>query len=174
MAKIQLNDINKEQVTTHKIKIEANGDIIDNMVNETITKYTLQLDEYMGFVKQLLEDTTRPPTTEELDDIIMNLPVLLYFTAAGQETVGVKEDVAKAFRRELYNKQYGEASGTVGDKTAYAELETRSEELVEIAYKRAYRKIKLRLELANETLQSVKKVLTRRMEDIDIAKRGGR
>lgn len=170
MAKLKIADINKEAVAEHVNTIDRNAKLVDEIVDRIIEKYTKQLDDYMDFIKTLLADGNNRLTDGELEDITVNIPVLLYITGNGQEAIGVKEDVAKAFKAELYNKMYGEAEGTVADKQAIAELETRSELLVEIAYKRAYRKIKLKIDLANETLQSIKKVLTRRMQDADISK----
>lgn len=170
MSVFKVKDVNIEEVKEHNEKVETNGEMIDEIVNDIIIKYTKQLDDYMAFVKQLLADGNNRLTDEELEDLTINIPVLLYSTGSGQEAIGVKEDVAKAFKAELYNKVYGEAQGTVGDKKAYAELQTRSEELSQIAYQRAYRKIKLKMDLANETLQSIKKVITRRMQDADIAR----
>ena len=98
-----------------------------------------------------------PPTDKELDEFTLNIPVLLYFTGEAQEALGIKEDVAKAVKMELYNEIYNKSVGTIADKTAQAELLTQAEFITHVAYSRAYKKIKLRMEAANETLQSIKK-----------------
>ena len=38
---------------------------------------------------------------QELDDIVMNLPVLLYFCGEAQENLGIKTDVAKAVNKKI-------------------------------------------------------------------------
>lgn len=173
MCEYSLDDINLEELTLSRTKVEDNGTLIDEIVDKLIYPYTSELDEYMEFVKELVSNTNHPPTNQELDDFTLNIPVLLYFTSQGQETLGVKEDLAKAFKVELFNKFYGQAEGTVPDKKAYAELETRSQEITQIAYNRAYKKIRLKMELANETLQSVKKVMTRRITEYELSRIGG-
>jgi len=151
-------------------RIDANSDIIEGIVNRLVSDYCKSLDEYMEFIRTILNDTTNPPTDKELDDFILNIPVLLYFTGEAQESLGIKEDIAKAIRQELYNEIYDKSTGTIADKTAAAELATQSEYITYIAYQRAYKKIKLRMEAANETLQSIKKVISRRMSEYEMAK----
>lgn len=151
-------------------RIDANSDIVDSIVNRLVSDYCKPLDEYMEFIRNILNDTANPPTDSELDDFALNIPVLLYFTGEAQEALGVKEDVAKAVKQELYNEIYEKSTGTIADKTAAAELATQNEYIAHIAYQRAYKKIKLRMEAANEMLQSVKKVISRRMVEYEVAR----
>ena len=151
-------------------RIDENSDIIDGIVNKLVAGYCKPLDDYMKFIKEILDDADNPPTDRELDDFTLNLPVLLYFTGEAQEALGIKEDVAKAVKQELYNEIYEKSSGTIADKTAVAELATQSEYIAHAAYQRAYKKVKLRMESANETLQSIKKVITRRIAEYEISR----
>jgi len=151
-------------------RIDANSDIVNSIVNRLVSDYCKPLDEYMEFIRNILNDTANPPTDRELDDFTLNIPVLLYFTGEAQEALGVKEDVAKAIKQELYNEIYDKSTGTIADKTAAAELATQNEYIAHIAYQRAYKKIKLRMEAANEMLQSVKKVISRRMVEYEVAR----
>ena len=172
-------DIDAGRVTQLQRRVDNNSKIIDDIVNKLVSDYCGYLDEYMAFIKKILDDTTNPPTDEELDDFVMNLSVLLYYTGEGQEALGVKEDVAKAIKMELYNETFDKASGTISDKTALAELATQNEYLTHVIYSRAYRKIKLRAEAGNEVLQSMKKIISRRvsaygLSGVDPARIGGR
>lgn len=151
-------------------RIDANSDIVESIVNRLVSDYCKPLDDYMDFIRDILNDHNNPPTDRELDDFTLNIPVLLYFTGEAQETLGIKEDVAKAVKQELYNEIYDKSTGTIADKTAAAELATQNEYIVHIAYQRAYKKIKLRMEAANETLQSIKKVISRRMVEYEVAR----
>lgn len=163
-------EINVGKIRQLQKRIDANSDIVDSIVNRLVSDYCKPLDEYMEFIRNILNDTANPPTDQELDDFILNLPVLLYFTGEAQEALGVKEDVAKAVKQELYNEIYDKSTGTIADKTAAAELATQNEYIAHIAYQRAYKKVKLRMEAANEMLQSVKKVISRRMVEYEVAR----
>lgn len=164
------NEVDTNKVRQLQKRIDKNSDIIDNIVNRLVSNYCEQLDNYMTFIKNILADTNNPPTDKELDDFVLNIPVLLYFAGEGQESLGIKEDVAKAVKQELYNETFDKATGTVADKTALAELATQNEYITHIAYSRAYKKIKLRCEAANETLQSVKKIMSRRISEYEMSK----
>lgn len=175
--RINLDSALSDEVDVSKVRlvqrrVDANSDVINGIVDSLVAKYCDALDDYMKFIRDVLQDDERPPTDVELDDFTLNIPVLLYFTGEAQEALGIKEDVAKAVRQELYSESYENATGTVGDKTAAAELATQAELVTHIAYQRAYKKVKLRMEAASETLQSVKKVVSRRMSEHEITRTG--
>lgn len=174
MAKISESalsgDIEVSKVRGLQKRIDTNSDLVESIVNRLVSEYCSSLDEYMQFIRNILNDPANPPTDRELDDFALNIPVLIYFTGEAQEALGIKEDVAKAIKQELYNEVYDSASGTIADKTASAELATQSEYIAHIAYQRAYKKVKLRMEAANETLQSVKKIISRRMVEYEVAR----
>lgn len=163
-------DINDAEVRTLQYRIDKNSEILNSIVNRLVGNYCSQLDQYVNKIKNALQDERNPPTDYELDLWAMELPVLLYFTGEGQEALGIKEDVAKAVRMELYNETRTAASGTVADKDSTAEMATQNEFLTHVAYQRAYKKIKLRMELGAEILQSVKKVISRRMVEYELAR----
>lgn len=162
--------IDTEALQKIQDRINENGDIIDDMVDKIVEENCKALDDYMQFIRRILEDKQNPPTDLELDDFILNLPVLLYFSGSAQEKLGVKEDMAKAIRQELYNDIYNNVAGTIADKTAQSELATQNEYIAHIIYQRAYKKIKYRMELGLETLQSIKKVITRRGQEYELTR----
>lgn len=174
MAKLNDSALSQEvevgKVRQLQKRIDQNSDLVDTIVNRLVRDYCRPLDEYMEFIRNILDDPSNPPTDRELDDFALNIPVLLYFTGEAQESLGVKEDVAKAVKQELYNEVYEKSSGTIADKTSAAELATQNEYITHIAYQRAYKKVKLRMEAANETLQSIKKIMSRRMTEYEISR----
>lgn len=154
-----------EEIIKH---VENNSSLIDELVDKLVRQYCGPLDDYMRQIDTILTSQEDPVTNAQLDDFTLNLPALLYFTSEAQEALGIKEDVSRAIRTEIYNKVREKAQGTVADKDSAAELATQAESIVLIAYQRAYRKVKLRVEAAYEMLNSVKKVMSRRMSEYDI------
>ncbi len=150
-------------------QIENNSVLIDEIVNKLVANYCEQLDNYINMIDKALKDENKPLTDYELDDICISLPTLLYFTAQGQETLGIREDVAKAIKMEVFNITYDKSDGTIADKTAIAEMQSQNEAIIYIAYNRAYKQIKSRLEIGNELLQSIKKVINRRTEEMKLS-----
>lgn len=163
-------DINPGKVRQVQKKIEENSTLIEELVNRIVDTHCKPLDDFMKWIRDILSDHDNPPTDRELDDMTLTLPNLLYFTGEALESVGIKEDIAKAIKMELYNTMYDQADGTISDKTAIAELNTQIEHVTWVVYQRAYKKIRLRMDAGNEQLQSVKKVVSRRMAEYDLTR----
>ena len=155
-------NLNLDEIDSLKSKITLKSKTIDDMVNDIVNQYCKPLDELMEDIGSLLNDSVRP-SDEELDAWSCKLAACLYFTGEGVETIGVKQDVAKAYKMDKYNNAYDIATGTIADKTAIAELESQQEYLVHIIYTRAYKKANQKLDAGNEMLSSIKKVISRRM-----------
>lgn len=164
------SQIDESAVRMIQRRIDKNGELLNKIVDRLVYQYCEQLDEYVEKIKVALKDERNPPTNWELDMWVMEIPVLLYFAGEGQEALGIKEDVAKAVRMELYNNTRMDSRGTVADKDSVAEIATQNEFLTHVAYQRAYKKIKLRMELGNELLQSIKKVISRRMAEYELGR----
>ena len=172
MGKSELlaNVIETKKIELLQDRINNNSKLINDLTNKLVADYCKQLDEYVRFIQSILQDNQHPPTAEEFDDFIMNLPVLLYFCGEAQENLGIKQDVAKAVKQEKYNEIYKELQkGTISDKTSKAELAVQSEEVTRIIYSRAYSIVKAKLEAAYELLSSIKKVITRRISEQSLA-----
>lgn len=154
--------------------IETNSSQIDSIVNSIIGKYSEKLDEYVEFISDLLGDGENPPTDQELDDICINLSTRIYFAGGLCEQLGIRDDIAKAVYKEMYHTSRANLeSGTVADKDSLAELAAQQEFIISSAYTRAYKTMKAKVENAQELLQSCKKVLSRRMQEIELTRIGG-
>lgn len=172
MSKSELlaNEIETKKIELLQERIDNNSKFINDLTNKLVADYCKQLDNYVKFVKDLLQDNEHPPTAVELDDIVMNLPVLLYFCGEAQENLGIKTDVAKAVKQEKYNEIYNEVKGTIADKTAKSELAAQSETITHIIYDRAYKIVKEKMNAAYELLSSCKKVISRRMTEYELGR----
>lgn len=150
--------------------IDTNSKYLDDIVDGLVKTCCFELDDYITYVKKLLDDVNTPITSEELDDIILTIPTLLYFAGNTQETLGIREDISKMDETTKYNQALMDSSGTVQAKQAYAKLQTQNESLATLVYQRACRKIKLRCDYAYEILQSSKKILSRRVAELELSK----
>ena len=123
--------------------------------------------------KILTNDEGTPVSDDELEDFTLNLPSLLYLTASRREELRIKEDVAKAVYKEVFNRVREKAQGTVADKDTAADLASQAEAISVIVLQRAGSSIKSKEEAAWEMLNSVKKVLSMRIAEIDLTKQSG-
>ena len=107
----------------------------------------------------------------EIEDILLQLPIVLYNSIEEQEITGMQSDMANQIYKEAQSEAYRLARGTIADKNAIADLQTRSQQLEKIIYDRSYKIIKQKFDLALETLNAVKKVQAGRQQRLDLTRR---
>lgn len=151
------------------VRVEDNSEKIEKVVDELIQPYCEKLDTLITKFRNCLMDKENPVTEWELDDVCLKLPSHLYFMGEAQEKFGIKEDISKSIKMELYNEIHQRTKGTIADKQAASEVGTIEEDIVYRAYQRAYKRIKQKLEAAYELLSSIKKVISRRMGEQELA-----
>lgn len=145
------------------------SDTIKELSDDFVISYCDDLDNIMLKIRQLLTGNNNI-TDIELEYYIMDLANTLYFTGSAQEDLGIKEDTCKAIRQEVYSKAREQATGkTVADKTAQAELIAQEETMTLAIYSRAYKKVKLRMDAGYEMLNSLKKVMNKRIAEMELS-----
>lgn len=152
-----------------KVKVEQESVQVINLVDSLVNKYGRELEESIDEVRDLLKQD-RPLENEELETIVMQIPVYMYYAIEGLEKLGVEGDNAKAVRKEVFNSIYIDTPGTIEDKTKNAELATMPEYYVEQAFQRAYRKLKEKIEKAEHVYSGAKKILDKRTNELFIQK----
>lgn len=166
----QQTEISQDELIHNIIgRVEDNSAKVEKIVDELIQPYCDKLDILIGKFRDCLMDKENPVTEWELDDVCLKLPSYLYFMGEAQEKFGIKEDISKSVKMELYNQIHQRTRGTIADKQAASEAGTIEEDIVYRAYQRAYKRIKQKLEAAYELLSSIKKVISRRMGEQDLA-----
>lgn len=166
----QQTEISQDELIHNIIgRVEDNSAKVEKIVDELIQPYCDKLDILIGKFRDCLMDKENPVTEWELDDVCLKLPSYLYFMGEAQEKFGIKEDISKSVKMELYNQIHQRTRGTIADKQAASEAGTIEEDIVYRAYQRAYKRIKQKLEAAYELLSSIKKVISRRMGEQELA-----
>lgn len=166
----QQKEISQDELIHNIIgRVEDNSAKVEKIVDELIQPYCDKLDILIGKFRDCLMDKQNPVTEWELDDVCLKLPSYLYFMGEAQEKFGIKEDISKSVKMELYNQIHQRTRGTIADKQAASEAGTIEEDIVYKAYQRAYKRIKQKLEAAYELLASIKKVMSRRMGEQELA-----
>lgn len=172
--KFNLTDEELDEILDVEEDVEEKSKVIDTIVEGIIQPYCKDLDKYVGFIKDCLKDGENPPTTEELDDFCLNLSTYIYFAGGMTEHLGIRDDIAKAVYKEIYHTaRASQDKGTVADKDSVAELASQEEYIVSSSYTRAYKMMKSKVENAQELLASVKKVLSRRIQEMELSRMGG-
>ena len=169
------DDLKVDEVEKIKDKVESHSEIINRIIDETIQPYCKDLDKYVSFIKDCLKDGQNPPTDYELEDFVLNLSTYIYWSGGSVEQLGIRDDISKAVYKEMYHTSRSSVSGgTVADKDSLAELSSQQELITNICYNRAYKIMKAKVENAQELLSSCKKVLTRRISELELTRLGGK
>lgn len=162
----KFDNIQLEKINSIKLRVEDNSKKMDEIVDDIISTYVNDLDEYVAHIDQRLCEKENPPSDAELETFCLNLSTLIYFAGGMCEQLGIRDDIAKAVYKETYNtSRDNQVKGTVQDKNTIAELEAQQEQLVSICYTRAYRIVKAKVDNAQEVLNSCKKAIARRMQE---------
>lgn len=159
------DNVSVDKVKSIRLHVEGNAAIVDSIVDDIIQPYCKDLDKYVSFVASCLKDGEKPPTTGELEDFCLNLSTFIYFAGGMCENLGVRDDISKAVWKETYNNARDDQKGTIADKNAQAELQSQQEQLTNVCFSRAYKKMKAKVDAAQELLSSCKKVLSHRMQE---------
>lgn len=168
------DELDKNKINKIQHEVEDDSEQINEIVNSIIQPYCKDLDNYVGFIKDVLKDGENPPTAQELDDFCMNLSVYIYYASGMQEQLGIKDDIARAVYNEMYhNTRNNLDKGTISDKDSIAQLESQQEYLTSVCYKRAYSIMKAKVSAAQEILSSIKKIITRRIQEYSLTQIGG-
>ena len=168
---MKYDNINLEKISSIKLHIEDNSEKINDIVSDIIKPYICELDNYVSFIHDILKDGENPPTVQELEDFCMNLSTDIYFASGMQEYLGIRDDIAKAVYKETYNTVRDNTTiGTIADKNSSAELASQQENLISICYTRSYRIVKAKVEAAQELLASCKKIISRRIAELELTK----
>lgn len=172
--KFNLTDEELDEIHDIKDGVEGKSIVIDDIVNGIIQPYCKDLDKYVSFIKDCLKDGENLPTSERLDNFCLNLSTYIYFAGGMCEQLGIRDDIAKAVYKEMYHTaRANQDKGTVADKDSLAELASQEQYIVSSCYTRAYKTMRAKVENAQELLGSVKKVLSRRMSEMELTRIGG-
>ena len=164
-----MREVQTEEITKIQNRVDNHTESILRIVDEIIQPYCKDLDRYVSFIRECLKDGESQPTDEELDDFCLNLSTQIYFASGMCEQLGIKDDISKAIYKEAYHTaRDAQTSGTVADKDSIAELYSQQEQLTNVCYNRAYRMLKAKIDAAQELLGSCKKVLSRRMSEMEL------
>ena len=166
-----MDDKQDKRIKKLREQVENNSKELQEIIDGIIKPYTEELDNYVEWVKSMVTNYENPPTSIELDDMTMTLSVLIYSASGMQEQLGIRDDIAKALYKEMYHSARDNLDkGTVADKNSLAELATQEEALVSMLYKRAYNTVKAKVSAAQEILASIKKIVSRRMAEMELTR----
>lgn len=149
---------------------QQNTKDMEIVIRNIVDSKTSEVSDIIHKIRAMLKDDTTELSDIEIDDILLQLPIVLYDAMDEQEIVGMQLDLANQIYKEAQSEAYRLARGTISDKNAVADLQTRAQQLEKILYDRSYKMIKQKFEMALETLNAVKKVQASRQQRYDLGR----
>lgn len=144
-------------------RVEQNSFAVEEMVNQIVDKYTSELDKYVNKIKAVLE-SGEELELNDLNQIMIRLCSYAYFLSSKQELIGIRKDISESIKDEKYNQVYMNLSvGTVANKTAKAEEESKEEAIVGLIYDRAYKIMKNKYDSTVRLVDATKKIISSRI-----------
>jgi hypothetical protein len=150
-------------------QIDKNAEVIFELTDKILDSYISSFDDFVEEWEGVMNNKKHPPTDEEINNMILQLPTFITYLLTGAFEVGVKSDVASAIKTEAYNKAYLESTGkTIDARKAEAELNTLEEIVIQSAYKRSVELLNSKIKSGYELINSGKKVITVRTTEMEL------
>lgn len=152
---------------------DKNANYFTQISDSLVEAHTKDLDELMRRIKMDTIDTEASDAL--LERYILELSNLLYFVGQRLENMGIKEDLSKIAAKEVYNNSYMDnlnregKKPTVAELTSTAENDSKYETVITTIYSRAYRQIKYKSDAAYEMLSSLRKIVSKRMQEYQLS-----
>lgn len=167
--------ITKELLQKYKVDIENETIIAERVYENAVKNYMEELDAVIEEMESIIADIESGEITsyanEDLERITLKIPILMYRIGSDLERVGVRLDVTEAIKIHRQNDSLLKATGTVPEKKAKSENEVIYEQVLEDIYRRVYKQIDRRLDYIDNLYNSIKKVISLRIAELEVFRR---
>ena len=166
----------KDMVNTVMVETEEWASYFTEVADKIVTEYVKDLDDLM--IKVYNEVVTKKPSDDKLEELSLELNNHLYFIGDRMEKMGIRDDLSKLASKEVYNQAYldyqssaviNKEKRTVAELTALSEADSKYETIMNSIYSRAYKQIKYKVDAAYEMLNTMKKIITKRLQENQLA-----
>lgn len=174
-----LNNVNVDKVDRLVKETRDNVQYFNASVDRLVSDYCHDLDALMEEIKRALYNNNPQDITDfELERFYMNLSSTIYSMCENQEQMGVFADMSRAAQKEVFNNAYLENQvkdvdkknkTTVAELTAIGEEASKYETVVSNIYQHAYQMIKLKIDAAKAMSQTIHKIISRRMIEMQLS-----
>lgn len=171
-----LDNIDTEKMVQLLEQTEQNVEYFNKVTKQVADAYSTELDSLIRDFRQKQQQYDALPI-DYIEKLYMELSGILYFMGDQLEQLGIHNDMSKAAKQEIYNKAYlsnqvkdtdKRNKTTVAENVAVAEQESQYETIVNSIYDRAYKILKYKIDAGFEILNTLRKVISRRMQEIDL------
>jgi hypothetical protein len=155
-----IDNLDKERFEKDLEIVKVDKEYLLEISNKICHEFTSHLDSLMQ--KIYIEIKNDKIGDSSLERYYLELTSLVYFLGDRLESLGIEQTVASARNQEIFNRLYQEAEGTIKDKQAFAEENSKYEYFLKAVYDSVYKRIKLKMDAAYEMVSTVKRVIAAR------------
>ena len=165
----------QSEILSRLIKeVQEESSPVVKLSNQLIEDYSKELDSAISELDMIMESIGENSIEDipdaQIEYYCVKIPALMYYAGQRVEELGMQVDLASSNKREALNNALLRVSGTVPEKKAQAERLTEDKALVEAIYRRAYNSLKVKLDMAEKIYSGLKKALSKRIAEVDLAK----
>lgn len=158
-----LDGINEEMLAEKVNEIDRHSEAITKLVAQISKPATRELDVIMDRIYKVIKDGDAPLPI--LEDNLLRLTATIYNTTVNVEQIGVQSDMSKAVYTDVYQNAIRNASGTIQEKAANADIAAQYSALAMDIRTRAYKIGKAKLDAAENMMNALRKVITSRVAE---------
>lgn len=163
-------EVNKD-IINH---VENDSVLIDDVVMNVMEQYTGNINKYVDSIKEFLENGTEDMTLDDMNRISLRVASYLFFMSDNVCKASIRNSIAEQVRNERYNQEYCSlTSGTIADRTAKASEAVKQEEVVNIIFDKVYRTIKLKYSALEKLADTIRKIQTVKVNEMQISMKVG-
>lgn len=167
--------VDESKVLEIKNSIEENTQYFNQLINNIVFENTYQLDDILHEIN-LNIISVESPSTEIIEKYFLELTNQLYFMQEKVERLSIYDSLSKISYKEAYNKYYmnpelDKPKPTVAELTSFAESSTIMEQSMNEMYNKAYKIVRSKVEAAQLMVQTLSKVMSKRMNDTQLSNR---
>ena len=163
-------EVNKDIIN----RVENDSVLIDDVVTKVMNEYTGKINEYIDSIKTFLEEGTESLSLDDMNRISLRVASYLFFMSDNVCKGSIKNSIAEQVRNERYNQEYCSlTSGTIADRTAKASEAVKQEEVVNIIFDKVYRTMKLKYSALEKLADTIRKIQTVKVNEMQIAMKVG-
>lgn len=155
-------------------RVENNSKLIDDVVTKVMNEYTGKINEYIDSIKTFLEEGTESLSLDDMNRISLRVASYLFFMSDNVCKASIRNSIAEQVRNERYNQEYCSlTSGTIADRTAKASEAVKQEEVVNIIFDKVYRTMKLKYSALEKLADTIRKIQTVKVNEMQISMKVG-
>ena len=167
--------IDKDKIKEVSDNIDENVNYFNEIIDSIVKENTQDLDIILMKIDTYIVKVDNP-SAEVIEKAFLELTNYLYFMQEKVEKLNIYDSLSKISYKDTFNERYMnpkllKEKPTVAELTSYAERCTIYEQSMNEVYNKAYRIVKSKVDSAQVMVQTLSKVLSKRMSDSQLSNR---